>query len=138
MTTVGTTTTDVRAEAIHRAIAFLKSTESMSDLWAKSLPLPDGAGHLLPVGEIHTGDDPLIERLAAWRCAHAAAFPTRFPVTVDGTRTWLRRNLLDVKDRLLFLVVDSHGRAVGHLGIADAVHPDGTAEVDNVVRGEAG
>src|SRR5205807_2084271 len=81
------------------------------------------------------GDEDLVARLACWRRESASAFPSRFAVTDAGTARWLRDRVLDVDDRLLFLVVDRRGHAVGHLGLANAVNDDAAMELDNVVRG---
>jgi perosamine synthetase len=124
--------------AVLRSFAFLKQTERLDDLWAKSVALREGRGYLLPVCELHARDDALIALLARWREENAAAFPSRFPVTVAGTAAWLRSRVLEVEDRLLFLVLDRHGRPLGHLGLANAVNDDEALEVDNVVRGVKG
>lgn len=124
--------------AVRDEFAFMKSAATIEELTARSIPLAEGAGMLVPVCELHAADARLIERLARWRAGSTFAFPTQFPVTYDGTATWLRRGLLDVPDRILFLVQDRFGHPVGHLGFASADSPDRSLEVDNVVRGEAG
>ena len=134
---------DPRAVAVYnravlRGFDFLKRTDRLDDLMAKAVALPDGRGHLVPVCDLHIGDDALIARFAAWREANASAFPSRFPVTHDGTAGWLRAKVLDVEDRLLFLVVDRRGYPVGHMGLANAVNDAMAMEVDNVVRGVPG
>ena len=91
---------------------------------------------LVPVCELHARDERLIADLARWREQSSFAFPTQFPVTHAGTATWLRRGLLDVPGRILFLVQDRFGHTVGHLGFASAESSDRSLEVDNVVRGE--
>ncbi len=125
-------------KAVLRGFDFLKRTDRLDDLMAKAVALPDGRGHLVPVCDLHDGDDALIARFAAWREANAAAFPSRFPVTLDGTASWLRAKVLDVEDRLLFLVVDRRGYPVGHMGFANAVNDAMAMEIDNVVRGVPG
>jgi len=128
---------DVHVRAVTRTFAFLKQTARLDDLYARSLGLEANRGFLLPVCELHLSDEALIRDLAAWRAANQEAFPTRFPVTVDGTAAWLRTRLLDVPDRILFVVVDAHGNRVGHVGLAGTA--DGSAiEIDNVVRGVTG
>jgi perosamine synthetase len=122
--------------AVRAEFAFMKSAATLEELAARSIPLADGAGMLVPVCELHAGDERLIGLLGSWRDESAFAFPTQFPVTRDGTATWLRRGLLDVPDRILFLVQDRFGHTVGHLGFAAADNPDRSLEVDNVVRGE--
>jgi perosamine synthetase len=124
--------------AVRREFAFLKGTTTLSQLATRSIPLAADCGALVPVCELHTDDDALIARLSRWRSKNAFAFPTRFPVTDEGTRRWLRNALLDVDDRILFLVCERHGHPVGHLGFAAAATGDGSMEVDNVVRGERG
>ena len=126
----------VLADAVRREFAFLKSTATLADLHARSIPFEDGSGALLPVCELHTGDDSLISSFSRWRIDNEFAFPTRFEVTEEGTRTWLRKGLLDVPGRMLFLVVDRFGHPVGHLGFANAGDGGGRMEVDNVVRGD--
>jgi perosamine synthetase len=126
------------ARTVRRELAFLKGTRRLADLHARAVVLPDDRGLLVPVCELHADDAELIATLGRWREAAADAFPTRFPVTDAGTARWLRAGLLDVEDRILFLVLDRHGRAVGHLGFAGGLAGDGELEVDNVVRGEDG
>jgi RimJ/RimL family protein N-acetyltransferase len=102
---------------------------------AFSIPLADGAGRLIPVTEAHDGDVALIATIADWRACNAFAFPTQFTVTLDGTARWLRLGLLDVPDRLLYLVQASDGTLIGHLGFANCAAAPGVMEIDNVVRG---
>ena len=133
-------TTDTRAtetykQGVRKNFSFLKQTVQLDDLFAKSIPLADNMGFLLPVCELHTTDTALIEQLAQWRAENAFAYPSQFPVTISGTVSWLRSRLLDVEDRLLFLVLDKHGHAVGHLGYASSINDHGEMEIDNVVRG---
>lgn len=124
--------------AIRRSFSFLKRTARIDELFAKHIPLPDGQGVLVPVCELYTGDARLIGDLSAWRAANQAAYPTRFPVTDEGTARWVRSRLLDAEDRILFLVLDKHGNRTGHLGFANCLNETGMMEVDNVVRGVAG
>lgn len=128
---------EVYLRAVESTFAFLKATACFDELLARSIPLDAGRGFLLPVCELHASDEPLIADLAAWREAHQDAFPTRFPVTLDGTASWLRTGLLDVPDRMLFIVVDAHGYRVGHVGLAGALNDARHVEIDNVVRGVA-
>jgi perosamine synthetase len=121
-----------------REFAWLKSTNTFEEAVARGMPLPGGVGHLLPVCELHADDQRVIAALARWRAAHQHWFPTQFPVTVEGTADWLRRLVLDVPDRLLFLVLDRQGHAVGHFGYADAAKVPHEIWLDNMIRGEEG
>ncbi len=94
-------------EAVEKTFRFLKETERLDDLFAKSVALAGGKGYLLPVCELHAGDAPLIRLLAEWREKNAFAYPSQFPVTYESTLVWLRSRVLGVEDRLLFLVLDA-------------------------------
>lgn len=121
--------------AIKKSFSFLKSTCSYSELIAKQIPLSEGKGALLPICELHGSDSQLVSDLSNWRAANQTAYPTRFPITDVGTAKWLRERLLDVEDRILFLVLDKHGYRIGHLGFASCLNDKGLMEIDNVVRG---
>ena len=114
----------------------LKSCVTYEDALRQSLQLPNRTGYLMPVCEFHTTDDALIAKLAKWRDENSFAYPTRFPVTIEGTKKWLRSRVLDVKDRFLFLVLDKHANAIGHVGLANAFNDLDEVEIDNILRGE--
>jgi perosamine synthetase len=122
-------------KAIQRQFSFLKQTDRLDHLYTKAIPLYPEEGFLLPVCELHADDDALISTLSQWRRENAFAFPTQFPVTDAGTKSWLRTRLLDTPDRMLFLLVDKHGREIGHLGFASCLNDRGEMELDNIVRG---
>src|SRR5947209_8584603 len=69
------------------------------------------------VGWRDLADPDSVALLAAWREAAADAFPARFPVTLQGTRSWLVKQLLELPDRVLFWVKDGSGTRVGHVGL---------------------
>jgi RimJ/RimL family protein N-acetyltransferase len=81
-------------------------------------------------------DDPdSIERLARWREAAQNSFPAIFPVTLEGTRRWLIKQVLELPDRMLFWVKSSEGEKIGHAGIYRIDFEEESLELDNVVRG---
>jgi perosamine synthetase len=95
-----------------------------------------GGGRLVPVAGLHARDAELIATLALWRAASAHAFASEATVTTEGTERWIRMGLLDAEDRMLWLVTGRDGRALGHMGFANALNPRRELELDNVVRGE--
>ncbi len=131
-----TTSFEQYKATIKNYFSFLKKTERLDELYNKAIFLPEQKGYLIPVCELHTQDQHVIEKLAAWRQKNAQFFPSQFPVTLEGTATWLRKGVLDVEDRILFLVIDPVGQMVGHLGYANGFMENGLLEIDNVVRGE--
>lgn len=122
-------------KTVKTTFSFLKQTARFDDLLARSIVLPNGEGFLVPLCEMSPTDTALIAKLARWRADNTFAYPTQFQVTIHGTATWLRYQLLDVEDRILFLVLDKHGEAIGHLGYAHALNDEQAMEIDNVVRG---
>jgi perosamine synthetase len=118
--------------------AFFKSAENLVALAARSLDVVsekgDLLGYLLPLTPLDKSDEVKISLLAEWRAAHEYAYPTRFPVTFDGTKSWLSKAVVDNNSRLLFWVTDLHLRPLGHLGlIYDEL--SNSLEIDNVLRG---
>lgn len=119
-------------DGVRETFASLKRATESDEL--RAIPI-EGGGRLLPVAELHAGDAPLMEKLARWRVASAHAFASEARVTAEGTARWMRIGLLDAEDRMLWLVTGRHGRALGHMGFANAVNPRRELELDNVVRG---
>ncbi len=124
----------VYKENAERTLAFLKNSRRIDELAAKSLFLNEGEC-LVPIGEIHRNDETLLERMKQWREEHADTFPTRFPVTREGTRNWLSSQVLDNPSRILFLLTDPTFHALGHLGYANVLNDEMSVEIDNVMRG---
>lgn len=117
-----------------RSLAALKEIADERELSASGLPLT-GGGSLVPVCRVHQRDQALIGLLAAWRERNMDVYPTQFAVTLEGTATWLRQRVLDVPDRIMFIVTSPDGRPVGHAGVADALSDGASVRVDNVIRG---
>jgi perosamine synthetase len=112
----------------------LKSISSFDESVNHSIPLADGKGHLKCVSELHANDESLISLLAKWRM-ETKTFHNKFNVTNESTKYWIRKLLLDVPDRILFLVVNRFGRPVGHMGFANVLNDQCMMEFDNVIRG---
>ena len=91
-------------------------------------------GTIRPLNRADASDETLLERLATWRNRHRSAFFTQFEATVESTRTWLVKLILDDPQRILFLISDDANRPIGHCGARD-IRPDG-AEIDAIMRGE--
>src|SRR5690349_5442336 len=94
---------------VRKEFQFLKRTRCLADWLAKGIALADNAGMLLPVCDLHLNDTASIDTFSIWRKENYFAYPSQFPVTNEGTANWLKGKLLDVEDRILFLVLDSFG-----------------------------
>jgi perosamine synthetase len=120
--------------AVRDELAFMKAAATIEELTGRAVPLADGAGMLVPVCELHTGDERLLDRLSRWRRENSFAFPGQGPIGPDWAAEWLRAEILADAGRIVFLVLDRFGHSVGHVGLAAG---DQLAlEVTDVVRGE--
>jgi perosamine synthetase len=126
------------ARNLRETLARLKSASRWHEAVANAIPLGGDLGYLMPACELHATDTRLIETLTRWRGEHEDVFPTRFPVSTERTAAWLREQVLDVDDRILFLVHDRYGRVVGHMGLAHMLNDERTIKPDNIVRGVSG
>ncbi len=123
--------------SVREHFSFLKTLDGHDTLLAHSIEFPNGKGRLIPICALNAASDELIRKLALWRKENARAFPTQFTVTVPGTASWIRKGILGVEDRILFLVEDAKGVAVGHIGFANCINDSMDMEIDNVVRGRS-
>lgn len=124
-------------DELRRLIAFLKNASTLETLYSRSIPFGDSRNQdswlgyrLLPVGEIHLGDDNLISDLLRWRAN--AGFRGDSALSFSGTKNWLEKSVLGEEERILFVIVDPVGTRLGHVGLwfRDAE----TLELDNVVK----
>lgn len=113
---------------------FLKSAKTIQQAYLRGIPIGED-GFLLPVCEAHILDDELVNRLTEWRNKNVSVYPTQFIANVESTKSWLVEKLLNVPDRILFLVVDNSGNSIGHLGFNGCINEEMLFEIDNVVRG---
>lgn len=74
-----------------------------------------------------------IQLLTQWRNEFWDAFPVKFISTIPGTRKWLKEQVYDKEDRILFLII-LDGKKIGHIGTYRYDKKENSAEIDNVVR----
>lgn len=129
---------DVYKKSVKENFLFLKAATNVQELYLRAIPLKGEQGFLIPVAQVHLGDDALLQRLTQWRNRFVHVYPTQFLATLESTRAWLRDRLLAVEDRMLFLVVDKQGTVVGHMGFNSCFNDEAQMELDNIVRGVDG
>jgi perosamine synthetase len=95
-------------------------------------------GYLHVITKSVISDREAIRLITKWRKKNSKWFPTVFPVTLAGTARWAQKNLIDVRDRILFFVVDKKGRRIGHVGLFSFNYKNDSCEIDNIIRGEVG
>ena len=71
--------------------------------------------------------------LTKWRNQYWDAFPEKFTATIDGTKKWLKEQVLENHDRILFMIF-LNGEKIGHIGTYRYNVEQNSAEIDNVVR----
>lgn len=115
------------------AIRRMKSAAADAPLLVRQLGR--SAGWLLPMTHDDADSPSAIALLTDWRRAAADAFPSQFRVTEEGTCRWLKEQVLEIPDRLLFWVADLDGTRVGHVGLYRYDAGERHVEIDNVIRG---
>lgn len=78
----------------------------------------------------------VIGLLTKWRNQYMQYFLTQFTATTERTSQWLESVVLPAEDRILFLVRDEKGQAIGNFGLCNVGKE--YAELDNILRGEKG
>jgi RimJ/RimL family protein N-acetyltransferase len=76
----------------------------------------------------------IISLFAKWRKQHEMWFPAQFHVTIEGTAKWFQNALINVPDRLLFMIRVKEDY-IGHVGLFRYNSATRTCEIDNIVRG---
>ena len=80
-------------------------------------------------------DDEIITLLSKWRKENEFWSQAIFKVTNEGTKKWLINKLIDVRDRLLF-IIEINDEYIGHVGLWKFDFEKRTCEIDNIMRGE--
>ena len=135
----------MRAENIHFPSTFsawakhLKSSKSLASLVDTStrFEIDQKEYFLVPFTSLDLLEVSNLLLLKKWREANQFAYPTRFPVTLEGTRKWLEKGVLENETRVLFWIINSNFTKLGHIGLV-CLPENSDIEVDNVLRGESG
>jgi RimJ/RimL family protein N-acetyltransferase len=77
----------------------------------------------------------LMEIIGRWRKENEIWFLSQFNVTTERTTKWFKMNLIEIQDRLLF-IIEVENKYIGHVGLFRFDFEKNTCEIDNIVRGE--
>lgn len=91
-------------------------------------------GCLKPITRSTTNDEFIIIQLTKWRNAAMQFFLTQFIATSKRTKNWLANTVLQDNKRLLFIIYDDSGNAIGNYGFTKL--NQSSAEIDNLIRGK--
>ncbi len=122
-------------ERVLATIRNLKVAATGRGNWLAIFDRDECMSSLDPVTWADVDDPDSIQLLADWRHASQNSFPAIFPVSLEGTRRWLIKQVLETPDRLLFWVKSPEGQKIGHAGIFRIDFDERNLEIDNVVRG---
>lgn len=76
-----------------------------------------------------------VSLFSQWRKENPTLSPARFEITDERTDNWLKKVVVDNDNRILFIVQDTIGTSIGHIGFASFRYDTQTAEVDSVLKG---
>ena len=95
----------------------------------------DKIGVLRPVMTREVADNSeIVSFIAKWREHYKENFLTQFKVTDDGTKNWLKNQIIRRDDKILFLVETIDGKLLGHEGVIFFENNDSSCELDNLVK----
>ena len=135
----------MRAKNVHFSTSYyswgkhLKSSASLQSLVNNStrFEIDQKEYFLIPFTSLDLHEESQQLLLKKWREANQFAYPTRFTVTLEGTRNWLEKGVLENESRVLFWITNSNFKRLGHIGLV-CLPENSDLEVDNVLRGESG
>jgi RimJ/RimL family protein N-acetyltransferase len=76
-----------------------------------------------------------IARFNQWRPLMVDVVNPEYPLSAEGTRNWVAKDVLGVEDRLLFWVKGQDGVPLGTVGLSHFDWTKEQVEIDNMVRG---
>lgn len=117
----------------------IKTASSLNEVVANSFKFHScGADfYLVPMTLFDLDSMNSLSNLATWRSNSQFAFPTRFKVTTEGTRSWLEKAVLQNESRVMFWVVASDFTKLGHVGLQLNLVKN-SIEIDNVYKDDQG
>lgn len=77
-----------------------------------------------------------VHLFSKWRKENPTLSLARFDITNERTKNWLDRLVVQNDNRIIFMITDCAGKALGHIGFANFREEGQIAEVDSVLRGE--
>ncbi|MBP1962745.1 GNAT family N-acetyltransferase [Paenibacillus aceris] len=95
-------------------------------------------GRLKPLTIESIENEMEMKALTEWRAAASMWFATQFPATEEGTKAWVQHQIIEVDDRILFILEDEEQTPIGQIGLKHYDETNKTCEYDNLLRGRKG
>lgn len=115
-----------------RTFGFMKATKEVPSMWAQAIALPEGAGYLVPVCQIHANDLVFLSTLSEWSRAVGKGYPSTFPMSPEEAQQWVVHHILDVPESILFVISDAKGNPKGHIGLTADRKTLGSLEISQL------
>jgi RimJ/RimL family protein N-acetyltransferase len=90
--------------------------------------------HLVLITRVCLDNNHIIHLLSKWRKENEFWFPAIFPISDERTKNWLEEKVINVKDRLLFLI-EIENEYIGHVGLWHFDFENMACDIDNLIRG---
>ena len=104
------------------------------------MPIKDAKGNI--VGQLSPcqvksimDTSKIIPLFAQWRNENNHAFASQPKATAEGTSKWYDNYLINLDDRILFLIKTPEGEPFGNMGLWTFDYEKKTCEIDNMIRG---
>ena len=124
-------------QSVKNIFSFLKHSKNHQDLFLKAIEIENNNGYfLVPISNLHLNDHSLINKLTKWRNKYSHTYYPNKKTTTFKTKKWLKSNVLNTKDKILFLVIKDGNIPIGHIGFANCFNKELNFEIDNVLKGE--
>lgn len=79
-----------------------------------------------------------VHLLTEWRRENPLLSENEFVPTEDRTKRWLNKTIIDSNDKILFMILDMSGNAIGHIGLSNFDYDNRKAVIYSVLRGVQG
>ena len=97
---------------------------------------PIEGGLLIPVSYQYKTEIPdCVHLLNQWRMQNPGLSPAQVPISDEKTERWLQANILGNDSVVLFMIRNSEGESIGHIGLSGMNFETNTVRICAVTRG---
>ena len=79
-----------------------------------------------------------VELLSQWRIENPSLSPQRFPVSNERTDNWLKNNVINNNQRIMFMIKNKDDVSIGHIGLSQINFEKSEIRIDSIMRGVKG
>ncbi|KFN39669.1 hypothetical protein KN63_01740 [Smithella sp. F21] len=108
-------------KSARKMFSFLKNTEALDYIYAKSIPCKENKGYLVPLCSLHLSDEVLFETLNSLK--HYMS---------GNISDWFKQ-ILNNDNEIIFLINDKHGHVIGYIKLTIHSEELSNVEINNVL-----